>query len=619
MPAHMIPPVPKDFDEKSDEGIVFKALEKLPEDYYVFHSVVINEVNNNNLVEREIDFVVVNQKKGILCIEAKNGKDIRYYDRGWHYTSGNLMKHGGPYNQAATAKRTLRMKMKDHPNKAVRDIVYRCKMLHAAWFFGMPKEIFKSRNQQGLPEDAIPELTLFAEDIVNPTETINRMFSVNILIDEESSIQTNINDDEFQMFLETVLCPEFNLVPTPNAKSILIEEQMNQLLYEQYKLLDYLEDQNMAVINGAAGTGKTMLAVEKARRNSIEEEPVLFLCYNRLLCDRLNTTYKNSDSKACRRQFKNVDFMTVSLLAKEKTGNFKDYDGLLEWLYECADDPEKFGYKHVIVDEGQDFGLIEAALGSEEGKKNCSIIDTLQEIVLDFGGTFYLFYDKYQMIQGGESKQYELPDSILNSDCKLTLHYNCRNTKEIAQTSVTPLKDHKNRAIKPKTACSWYEPVKPVLHLVGSEKKEIKALNDILDKYIEEDEKDVVILTQGRIEYCCIADKLEQGTGGNTGYYVYLHNGIAYRVTTCIRFKGLEANAVVIIGLNKNSFTGFKGFEFYVGTSRAKHYLDFIAQVSQTEYGDVVKALDPNAPIKNDIEKMKKVLSGVFSSDIEIN
>ena len=64
-------------------------------------------------------------------------------------------------------------------------------------------------------------------------------------------------------------------------------EQMNQLLREQYKLLDFLEDQDTAVINGAAGTGKTMLAIEKARRHSIEGEKVLFLCYNRMLCDKL--------------------------------------------------------------------------------------------------------------------------------------------------------------------------------------------------------------------------------------------------------------------------------------------------------------------------------------------
>ena len=619
MPAHMIPPVPKDFDPKSNEGIVFKALKKLPEDYYVFHSVVVNDVINNNLIEREIDFVVVNQKKGVLCIEAKNGKGIQYYDRAWHYTSGNPIKHGGPYNQAATAKRALRARMKDHPNRDVKKIVYRCKMLHAAWFFGMSRESFEELNNQGLPEDAIMDLTLFAEDILDPTDTINRMFNINIPIDEESNLKTDISNDEFQMLLDSVFCPEFKLVPSPSSKGIMIEEQMNQLLYEQYRLLDYLEDQNTAVINGAAGTGKTMLAVEKARRNSVEGDKVLFLCYNRLLRDHLNDTHKNAESKSYRRQFKNVDFMTISQLAKDKTGNYKDFDGLLEWLLECLDDPEEFGYKHVIVDEGQDFGLIDAGTGVGDAEKNCSIIDTLQEVVLEAEGTFYLFYDKYQMIQGGGNVEYKLPDCILNSDCRLSLRFNCRNTKEIAQTSVTPLRDHKNKAIKPKTACTWYEPVKPVMHLVGSEKKAVLALNEVLAKYQEAKIKDVVILTQGKIEFCCIADHLNQGRGEDEGFYVYSYKGATYKVTTCIKFKGLEADAIAMIDLDKNSFTGFKGLEFYVGTSRAKHYLDFITQITPMEYADVIGTLDPDAPIKKELEKMRKVLGGVFSADVVMN
>ena len=591
MPAHMIPPVPKDFDEKSNEGIVFRALQKLPEDYYVFHSVVVNDVINNNLVEREIDFVVVNREKGVLCIEAKNGTGIQYYDRFWHYTSGRIMKHGGPYTQAASAKRALRLRMLNHPNYEVKKITYRCKMLHAAWFFGMSRDTFQELNNQGLPEDAIMDLTLFAEDLVDPTETIKRMFRIHIPIDEESSVTTEIDSDEFQMLLESVFCPEFNLVPSPTARSILIEEHMNQLLYEQYKLLDYLEDQNSAVINGAAGTGKTMLAVEKARRNSVDEEKVLFLCYNRLLCNHLNDTHKRAESKSYRKQFRNVDFMTISQLAREKTGNYKDYDGLMVWLLECLDKPEQFGYKHVIVDEGQDFGVIQSDSDQDEAEKNCSIIDALQEVALEQGGTFYLFYDKYQMIQGGGNVAYKLPVCITNSDCRLSLHYNCRNTKEIAQTSVTPLKDNKNRAIKPKTACTWFEPVKPVMHLVGSENKAVKALNEILDKYQEAKVKDIVILTPGTIEFCCIADKLDQKTENNAGYSIYNYNNVSYRVTTCIKFKGLEADAIVMIDLNKNSFTGFKGLEFYVGTSRAKHYLDLVALIAPSEYKDVIAAL----------------------------
>ena len=619
MPAHMIPPVPKDFDEKSNEGIVFKALQKLPEDYYVFHSVVVNDVINNNLVEREIDFVVVNRKKGVLCIEAKNGRGIQYYDRFWHYTSGDIMKHGGPYNQAATAKRALRSRMLNHPNYDVKKITYRCKMLHAAWFFGMSRETFQKLNNQGLPEDAIMDLTLFAEDILDPTETINRMFTINIPIDEESRIKTEIDSDEFQMLLESVFCPEFNLVPSPTAKSILIEEQMNQLLYEQYKLLDYLEDQNTAVIKGAAGTGKTMLAVEKARRNSVDEEKVLFLCYNRLLCNHLFDTHKKSESRPHRKQFKNVDFMTISQLAKEKTGSYKDYDGLLNWLLECLDNPDLFGYKHVIVDEGQDFGVIQTDSERAEAEKNCSIIDALQEVALELGGTFYLFYDKYQMIQGGGNIEYKLPDCITNSDCRLSLHYNCRNTREIAQTSVTPLRDNKNRAIKPKTACTWFEPMKPVMHLVGSENKAVKTLDEILAKYQECKAFDIVILTTGTIEFCCIADKLNQGTEDNAGYYIYNYKGVSYRVTTCIKFKGLEADAIIVIDLNKDSFTGFKGMEFYVGTSRAKHYLDLVAQITPSEYKEVISTLDPDAPIKNDHEKMRRVLGSLFSADIEMN
>ncbi len=621
MPAHMIPPLPKEFDEKSDEGIVFNALKKLPDEYYVFHSVVIKDIQNRKLVEREIDFVVVSRKKGVLCLEVKNGDNIQYYDRLWHYSSGTVMKHDGPYNQAASAKYALRFKMKDHPNEDIRKISSRIKMFHGVWFFGMSKADFIEKNSQGLPEDALIDLTMFAEDIVNPTDAINRIFTIDIPrgFDSDSVVQTDINSDEFKTLLDSVFCPAFNLIPTPKIKGIMIEEQMNQLLYEQYRLLDFLEDQSNAVINGAAGTGKTMLAVEKARRNSIDEEKVLFLCYNRLLCNHLNNVYKLNESKSIRRQYANVDFMTISKLTKEKTGNYKDFDGLIEWLLECMDDPSKFGYKHVIIDEGQDFGLVDAVSGANEAERNCSIIDSLQDVVMEADGTFYLFYDKYQMIQGGGNISYKLPDCITNSDCRISLHYNCRNTKEIAQTSVTPLRDNKNRAIKPQTACTWYEPVKPVMHLVGSDKKAIKALNTVLEKYDNLGINDVVILVQGLVEYSCIADEIEQDENLYSGYDLYTYNGKKYRVTTCIKFKGLEADAIVLIGLDKNSFKDARGLEFYVGTSRAKQYLDLIALISPQEYGEVVSSIDEDAPIKREPEKMRKILGGVFSADVEMD
>lgn len=621
--AHMIPPIPKEFDEKSDEGMVFNALKKLPDEYYVFHSVSVTVVENNTLYEREIDFVVAHPKKGILCIEAKNGSGI-WYDKNsrcWRYQNGKVMQHDGPYHQIASAKRVIISKIKCHANEAVQKLYGRCKVMHAVFFFKLAEVDFKRMEQRGLPEEADARITMLAEDMINPTRKIADIFSLKLPAQiKYSAEETRLTDDEFSLLLDSVLCPAFNLIPSPAAKNVAMIDKMNQLLHEQYRILDFIEEQEAAVINGAAGTGKTMLAVEKARRHSIEGEKVLFLCYNRLLCDKLINTHKKCEQKAYRTQFKNVDFMTISKLAQEITGNYRDYDGLLEWLIDCVNDKEKFGYQHVIIDEGQDFGLIDSNLGisSDDAEKNCSVIDTLQEVVLSINGTFYLFYDKYQMVQGGSGVEYRLLYCIENSDCRLSLKHNCRNTKEIAKTSVTPLRDKKNKAIKPITACSWYEPVQPVMHLIDDSERGILALNKILKKYKEQDIEEVVILTQGKIDYSCIAEYIYPEDIYGNGYYIYEYDGRKYRVSTCIKFKGLEADAIVLLDLDKNSFIGRKGMEFYVGTSRAKIRLDLVCELSPDEYYDVVHGLDSNAPKKNEESRMRKILGNAFSVDVQI-
>ena len=101
-------------------------------------------------------------------------------------------------------------------------------------------------------------------------------------------------------------------------------------------------------------------------------------------------------------------------------------------------------------------------------------------------------------------------------------------------------------------------------------------------------------------------------------YYLYQYDGRTYKLTTCIKFKGLEADAIVMIDLNKNSFFGQKGLEFYVGTSRAKIRLDLVGQIFEDEYYEVVHDLDPNAPKKDDYDRMRKILGSTFSADVEL-
>ena len=48
----------------------------------------------------------------------------------------------------------------------------------------------------------------------------------------------------------------------------IFEEHLNQLLYEQYRLLDFLEDQPTAVING--GTATNVIGLTEAQMKTVE-------------------------------------------------------------------------------------------------------------------------------------------------------------------------------------------------------------------------------------------------------------------------------------------------------------------------------------------------------------
>ena len=614
--AHMIPIKPREYDPASKEGVVFNAFKKLPDDYYVFHSVTIAGINStNHFYEREMDFVIANPKKGVMAIEVKAGNNITYRNGTWYYSNGDRMHHEGPYNQAATAKRKLIDRIKDHRNELVKDIAKHCKFMHAVCFVDMSSDDFG--RMSGLPTEADIRITICTNDLANPTKKIAEIFSAYVPGMQDS--ENKMSDEEFQLLLDEVLCPHFRMIPSTQAKTELIEERMNQLLREQYLILDFLDEQQTAVINGAAGTGKTMLAVEKARQHSRDKEKVLFLCYNKLLCEKLIKDNKNCESKARRKDFENVDFMTISRLANKVTQDYRDYAGLYDWLIECIDRKKELGYKHIIVDEGQDFGLVDEKVNNDSesstSEENVSIIDALQEAALEQGGTFYLFYDKYQMIQGGSNVTYNLPSCIENSDCRLTLHKNCRNTKEIARTSVTPLKDKKNKIVKTSVADSWEAPVKPVLHFAQNNVESI--LDSILVKLEEYGAKEVMILTPESFEKSGIFSSLKFSADSNDSYAYYDHEGKEYRVTTCIRFKGLETDAIVMVGLDKESFIGKKGMEFYVGASRAKHYLDIICNISETDYKDLVHSLDENAPQRNNAEVMKGIIGEIFAAKVE--
>ena len=61
-----------------------------------------------------------------------------------------------------------------------------------------------------------------------------------------------------------------------------------------------------------------------------------------------------------------------------------------------------------------------------------------------------------------------------------------------------------------------------------------------------------------------------------------------YKFTTCRKYKGLEADAVVLIDVDKETFTGDNALIYYVGASRARLRLDVMVILSDEECRDIL-------------------------------
>lgn len=536
--ATMIPDIPKEFDAKSHEGIMFDELNQLPEEYYVFHSFEIVTIKNNQILESETDFVIFHPKKGLICLEAKAGQ-VKYENGYWQYGSGKAMKHNGPYIQAKRNKWNLRDYMVEH---GLEYECNNCKKLHAVWFPDVPEANFKGAS---LPGEGDIRITLTSDSFGHIQECIDNIFA----FEGQDRCTTNLSEKSVQKILERVLAPSFNLISLQQIEQERNKNVFKRMLREQVALLNYLEEQNNAIINGLAGTGKTVMAVEKARRHSERDEKVLFLCYNTFLNEHLRETYP----------YPHVSYYTVAGLSQRLCEKV-DYKALQEKLMQMFLEGT-FPYQHVIIDEGQDFG--------KEEIDEVEIIELLRENAIENeerNGTFYLFYDKNQMVQSKEAPKY-----IEDADCKLTLYRNCRNTENIALTSLRLLGSDKAPKLYPDAVMGDL----PEIGFCAKKEDVVTLLNAEIDKYIDAGYNSITILTCKTEESSIIADCCKNSKYNYKRGYV--------KFTTCRKFKGLESDVIIVVDIDKDTFEDEGEQLMYVGTSRARFKLSCIVNMTEDE------------------------------------
>lgn len=539
----MIPSLgPAEHDAWSREGEIYYALSKLPDDFTVIHSYKMLEVVDGNAVEqKEADFVVFNRKLGILVIEAKAGK-IRCEHGEWYYASGDSMRrHGGPYRQADSIKWKLYNRFEDVGLLDLRD---RCKLSHAVWLpsFGAHELGFIDYS----PE-ASREITLCKTDLQDPTPQITRIMKMDV-----GGWCTNLSDSEASEILKKVLLPEFDIVPINSIDYAYNDFVFSRLLDSQARVLNFLQDQKTAVINGAAGTGKTLIAIERAKQ-AARSGRVLFLCFNSLL--------KEDVAKRCK-DVPEIDVYTIPGYACKVCGTPEPhYSALSEELMEH---PERFPYDHIVIDEGQDFGI--------KAIEDAMVLETLRDVVESRqGSTMYLFYDKRQFVQGST-----MPGFLTDADCKLTLYVNCRNTELIAKSSLSAL----NEASDPKLKTLSNLGGPPLLFADPDAKSQESFVDTQIAALKGAGISDIVVITCKTFH----GSKLSVCFTGNNDSKRW--KGQKIPVHTVRRFKGMEAGAVILVDVDSTlweqptiSYEPEPGTLFYTAASRAKHELRIVCDM----------------------------------------
>ncbi|MDR9777712.1 NERD domain-containing protein/DEAD/DEAH box helicase, partial [Rhizobium hidalgonense] len=295
----------------------------------------------------EIDFLVIIPKLGILAIEIKAHLQIRVEDGVWFLGKTDINGSRSPFLQLNETMFSLQKYISDHyaPLKNIPIfplvIFTHCEI--------NPESVEVSKNGfASCKEFRGSQLSeLLKKKIVQAREELSKKKSAHWLMSNPDR-----PDEKDISKLITLLRPNVEPSHQVGNHSSIIEKELLKFTTEQYEALDSLADNPCVLFNGAAGTGKTFIAIESAIRSANEGKKVLFVCMNKLLGELL------------KRQLKDISNITVStlhaLMKSYDSGEVKDHKSYWESEFpqlactNIINKSEDSSYDLLVIDEGQD-------------------------------------------------------------------------------------------------------------------------------------------------------------------------------------------------------------------------------------------------------------------------
>ncbi|ABM11981.1 MULTISPECIES: NERD domain-containing protein [Mycolicibacterium] len=486
----------------------------------------------DHLKDHEIDFFVAIEGAGIVCLEVKGGEV-------WHDGDTWRQKRRGrevdidPVRQAREACYALRSFIENDPR----------------WSQGRLRwdHVVVLPNTD-LPDDfALPDCPRWK--VIDRSDLTDIAAKLRHVLHSQELDRPFLSKDGIDQLGEALSgrgLPQRSVV----SRALENEDAADILTEHQSVILDAIRLLNRVEIRGGAGSGKTFLAMEQARRLARDGQRVALVCYSHGLAsylERITAAWNRRQQPAYVGEFHDLGKRWGApagpdeSLRTEQTVQFWEHD-LPAQMTELAmqlDDGQRFDA--IVVDEAQDFAdawwdPLLAALKDDET------------------GGLYVFTDEGQRV----FHRHGSPPVPL---VPLVLDHNLRNTRQIAN-AFQPLVDHPMRFLGGEGPA--------VKYVACSRAEAMNAGDDEVELLLEQGwrPEDVALLTTGTRH----PEQRERQAAGNAAYWDSFWDADQVFYGHVLGFKGLERRAVVLVVNEEAAFERSRE-RLYVGLSRARDQL----------------------------------------------
>jgi hypothetical protein len=390
--------------------------EQLGDEWTVLYEVKWFGRRNQGNERGDADFLLMSQEFGIFCVEVKGGQEIFLKDNQWFTVPHGMSEPQqirDPFAQAADSKSVLW--------NYIKDSAPHIKISGAFGHF----VVFPGASVEGdVSLTGRRSLICDKSDLASLSNTILR-------ISNTFGRRTKLSEENIDE-IRKILLPDLVLISQTQVSINELSDSLELLTEQQLAAFEMLRNQKELVVTGGAGTGKTVLAFNRANALATQGARTIYLCHSTAAAKHLRSLVNPALSEV-------LDIWSLDEFVSE----VMEATSSIQSIYEGADIEnisidfldkalsKQLFFDALIVDEAQNIPK--------------SLVELLTTFLPNAGSRcIYIFGDIRQNIL-------RLTDSALDLLPQLkpiVLEINCRSSFEVVETA-GKLYNEKAKAIGP--------------------------------------------------------------------------------------------------------------------------------------------------------------------------